>query len=102
MNELHIADAEKTQMEAQVAQQLAKGKHSLVQMMAEKNTALTEDISFLATHLDDLTKRKKDVVKETKRLQDNYQISKQRIELVGFDGLQEEELLGHLKDLQLR
>jgi potassium efflux system protein len=68
-----------------VAQQLAKGKHALVQGLAEKNAALSKDISFLATHLEELTNRKDDVIKETERLHDNYQISKRRIELVGMN-----------------
>ncbi len=84
LGELHIAQAKKTQVETQVAQQLAKGKHALVQGLAEKNAALSEDISFLATHLEDLINRKDDVLKETERLHDNYQISKQRMELVGM------------------
>jgi len=84
VNELHIAQAQKIQVEAELAQQLAQGKHALVQGLAEKNAALSEDISFLATHLADLANRKDDVIKEAERLQDNYQISKQRIELVGM------------------
>jgi len=84
VNELHIAEAEKTQKEAQAAQEKSRGKHSLVQMMAKKNASLSEYISFLANHLDELTKRKDDLNKEAERLQENYQISKQRIELVGM------------------
>jgi len=84
VNELYIAQAEKTQVETQVAQQLSRGKHSLIQMMAEQNAALSQDISLLATRLEDITKRKDDVIKETERLQDSFQRAKQTIGLAGM------------------
>ena len=84
VNEQHLAQAEKTEVEAQVAQQMSRGKHALVQMMAEQNVALSQDISFLAASLEDITNRKDDLNKEAERLQENYQISKQRIELFGM------------------
>ena len=83
VNELYIAQAEKTQVETQVAQQLSRGKHSLIQMMAEQNAALSQDISLLATRLEDITKRKDDVIKETERLQDSFQRAKQTIGVAG-------------------
>ena len=83
VNEQHLAQAEKTQAEAQVTKRKSRGKHSLVQMVAEKNAALGQDISFLATSLEDITNRRDDVIKEAERLQDNFQRAKQTIEVTG-------------------
>ena len=84
VNEQYLAQAEKTQEEAQATQQQSRGKHSLIQTMAEQNAALSQDISFLATRLDDITQRRDDVFKETKRLEDNFQRAKQTIGVTGM------------------
>ena len=83
VNEQYLAQAEKIQEEAQVTQQQSRGKHSLVQMVAEQNAALSQDISFLANRLEDTTNRRDDVIKEAERLQDNFQRAKQTIGVTG-------------------
>jgi len=83
VNEQYLAQAEKIQEETQVTQQQSRGKHSLVQMMAERNAALSQEISFLATRLEDTTNGKDDVIKEAERLQDNFRRAKQTIGVTG-------------------
>jgi potassium efflux system protein len=85
VNEQHLAQAEKSQEEVEIIQQMSKGKHSLIQMIAEQNAALSQDISLLATHLEGITNRKDDVIKEAERLQDNFQRARQTIGVAGMD-----------------
>ncbi len=100
VNERHLAQAEKTEIEAQVTQQEAKGKHPLIQKMAEQNTSLSQETYLLAISLEEFTDKKKDVINERERLQYSFQISQQRIEASGISQAFSKAFIEQYKTLQ--
>ncbi len=83
VNQQRRAEAEKSQAAAEEAKRQAEGKHPLIQELAQRNAALTEEISALTTELDQLDDQRAELEQQTKRISDEHRSARQRLEVAG-------------------
>ena len=83
--------ADRRREEAQSAREAAAeterqafGKHPLLQQLAERNTALGEQLNQLAEALAEVTREEHAAASEAKRVADNYRLARQKLEIAGL------------------
>ncbi len=84
ISERRLAEAEQAKSEAEEAQRDALGKHPLVQELAGKNAALSEELTSLAADLDRISAEDEAANKEAKRIDEIFRSTRQKMELAGL------------------
>jgi potassium efflux system protein len=84
ISERRLAEAEQAKSEAEVAQREALGKHPLVMTLAEKNAALSEELTSLAADLDQISAEDEAANKEAKRIDEVFRSTRQKLDLAGL------------------
>jgi small-conductance mechanosensitive channel len=79
-----VAEAEQARMQAEEAQRESRGKHPLVQEMAQKNAALSEELGSLATGLERVSAEDDTVNKQAEELGNEFRSTRQKVELAGL------------------
>ena len=80
-----VAEAEQARSETEEAQRAALGKHPLVQKMAEYNTALSAELTTLATDLEQILAENNAANSQAQRISEDFRSSRQKLELAGLD-----------------
>jgi potassium efflux system protein len=84
VNARRTAEAEEAQAAAEDAKRQAEGKHPLVQQLAQRNAALTHEITVLTTETGRLDDQRIQIDQQTKRISDEYRSARQRLEIAGL------------------
>jgi potassium efflux system protein len=77
-------DAEQARRDAEIAQAEMVGKHPLVQQLAEQNAELTDELGEVSARLEKLSAGDELAVSEAKRIEDEFQSTKQKLEIAGL------------------
>jgi potassium efflux system protein len=84
LNQRRRTEAEKARAAAEEAKRQAEGKSPVVQDLAQRNAALTEEISALTAHLGELADQRENIEQQTKRIADEFRSARQRLEIAGL------------------
>lgn len=84
LSTMRLSEAEQAKTETVQAVRDAQGKHPLVQGLAERNAALSEELGALATELEQIRADEMSASQETKRLEDNLRSTKKKLEFAGI------------------
>ncbi|MEJ2576204.1 MAG: mechanosensitive ion channel [Gammaproteobacteria bacterium] len=84
INRRRLAEAEAASAQAEQAQQQAAGKHPLLEAAAERNAELGAQLRDTAQSLERVTAKSNAAAAEVKRLESDFQSTKQKIELAGL------------------
>jgi potassium efflux system protein len=84
IQERRHAEAREAQAEAEAARRDTAGKHSILQGLAQRNSTLTDDLSELTAKLDDIDEKRGEIIRETKRIADEFRNTRQRLEIAGL------------------
>jgi potassium-dependent mechanosensitive channel len=85
VNRKRHEEAERTKTEAEKAQRKVADKHPLVQLLAKKNSALSNEIKSLASNLDRISKRTEAVKIEEKRITDDFNNTQKKLKIAGMN-----------------
>ena len=77
-------EAESVREAAVETERQAFGKHPLLQELAQRNTALGEDLRLLSASLEEVTREKDIAAAEAKRVSDNFRLARQKLEIAGL------------------
>jgi len=80
-----VAEAEQAVTETDEAQRAALGKHPRVQALAEKNAALSAELTALADKLEQVLAEDDAADKLAQRISDDFSSSRQKLELAGMN-----------------
>ena len=80
-----LAEAEQARTETEEAQRAALGKHPLVQELAERNAALSAELTALAGNLEQVLAEDDAANKLAQRISDDFSSSRQKLELAGMN-----------------
>ena len=86
-----LAEAQQAIAEAETAKREARGKHRLVQQLAEQNAALSADVGSVAAQLEQIASEEAAASKAAKRLAEELRNTQQKVEVAGMS-----EALGRL------
>ncbi|MCP4430702.1 MAG: mechanosensitive ion channel [Gammaproteobacteria bacterium] len=78
------AEARTAIQETDETQRQAYGKHSLVQVLAEKNALLSETLSELANSLEQVNNEENSTSEQARRINDNFRLARQKLEIAGL------------------
>ena len=79
-----VAEAEQAQTETEVAQLEAQGEHALIQELADRNAELGEQLTDLATRLEQVTTEGDSADQDAKHIADSLRSTRQKVELAGL------------------
>jgi len=83
VNARRTAEAETAQAAAEEAKRQAEGKHPLVQQLAQRNAALTQEITAFTAETGRLDDQRTQIDQQTKRVSDEHRSARQRLEVAG-------------------
>ncbi len=99
LNQRRRAEAEKADAEAEEAQREAAGKHPIIQKIAEENVALSEQLKNLTEELEGVTREKDSAIKKTKRIDEDFQNVRSKLEIAGLSQALGKVLMDQRRDL---
>ena len=94
-----VAEATQAQSETEVAQLEAHGEHPLVQKLADRNAELGEQLTHLATRLEQVTSEDDSANREAKRIGESLRSTRQKVEIAGLNQALGQVLLEQRHDL---
>jgi len=77
-------DAERAKQDAEIAQAEMVGKHPLVQQLAAKNADLTDELGKVSDRLEKVAAGDELASKEANRIEDEFQSTKQKLDIAGL------------------
>ena len=77
-------DAEQAKQDAEIAQAEMVGKHPLVQQLAAKNADLTDELGEVSARLEKVAAGDESAIRDAKRIEDELQSTKQKLEIAGL------------------
>jgi len=77
-------DAEQAKQDAEIAQAEMAGKHPLVQQLAAQNADLTDELSEVSARLEKISAGDKSAIRDAKRIEDELQSTKQKLDIAGL------------------
>ena len=77
-------DAERAKREAEIAQAEMAGKHPLVQQLAARNAALTDELAKVSASLEKVSAGDESANKVAKRIQDEFESTKRKLQITGL------------------
>ena len=99
VNQRRRDKAEKAVEEAEEAKREAAGKHPVIQQMAEENAALSEQLKNLTEELERVTREKDSAIKTTKRIDEDFQSVRSKLEIAGLSQALGKVLMDQRRDL---
>jgi len=99
LNQRRRVEAEKAQEEAEQAQREAADKHPVIQQLAEENAVLSEKIKNLTEELERVTREKDSAIKTTKRIDEDFQNVRSKLEIAGLSQALGKVLMDQRRDL---
>ncbi len=93
------AEAEAAQAEAEQTVERALGKHPLVQELAERNAALSEQLGAVAADLERVTGQEDVVAARATRIEERFRGARQMLEVAGISQVLGQVLLEERRDL---
>jgi potassium efflux system protein len=99
LNTRRVAEAEQAQSEAAEAQRDARGEHALIQELANRNAALGEELTELATRLEQVTAEDDSADSDAKHIAESLRSTRQKVELAGLSQALGQVLIEQRKNL---
>ncbi|MEN8108365.1 MAG: mechanosensitive ion channel domain-containing protein [Pseudomonadota bacterium] len=90
-----IAEATQARTETEQAQREVEGKHPLLQELAKSNAGLSEEITRSAAALEEVAAEDDAARDEAKRINDDYQQTRQKLDIAGLNEALGEVMLQH-------
>jgi potassium-dependent mechanosensitive channel len=77
----------------------AVGKHPLIQALAEKNAALSSELELISKNLEKLTEQTEEVTATAHEVDENYRLTREKVEIAGLSHVLGQVLLDHRRNL---
>lgn len=77
----------------------AAGKHPLIQELAGKNAVLSSELEQISGDLEKLTERAEEVTATARKVEDDYRLTREKVEIAGLSHVLGQVLLDHRRNL---
>ncbi|MDH3859867.1 MAG: mechanosensitive ion channel, partial [Gammaproteobacteria bacterium] len=82
--ERRVSDAETVKEETEETERQAFGKHKLLQVIAQNNTQLSDELNLLVVELESVNAAENTAASRVKRIADNFRLARQKLEIAGL------------------
>jgi len=84
LNAMRKAQAQQVRLEAAKSEREASGRHPLVQGLAQRNAALSDELTALIEALDRIAGVREKIEEDTQRIGEDFRVARQRLEAAGL------------------